>query len=99
MAQGHLLPMVDIGRLLAQRDVIVTIVTTPHNATRVQKSIARAIKSGHPIRLLQLWFSATKSDLRMGSRMQTCCIRWRTYADSSLQQTRWKNQWRSCLRI
>ncbi|KAE8668404.1 UDP-glycosyltransferase 73C4 [Hibiscus syriacus] len=56
MAQGHLLPMVDIGRLLAQRDVIVTIVTTPHNAARVQKSIARAIELGHPIRLVQLRF-------------------------------------------
>ncbi|KAL4352726.1 hypothetical protein GQ457_06G009270 [Hibiscus cannabinus] len=56
MAQGHLLPMVDIGRLLAQRGVIVTIVTTPHNAGRVQKSIARSIESGHPIRLVQLRF-------------------------------------------
>ncbi|KAK8561974.1 hypothetical protein V6N13_148890 [Hibiscus sabdariffa] len=56
MAQGHLLPMVDIGRLLAQRGVIVTIVTTPHNAGRVQKSIARSIESGHPIRLVQLQF-------------------------------------------
>ncbi|KAL4353327.1 hypothetical protein GQ457_06G009230 [Hibiscus cannabinus] len=56
MAQGHLLPMVDIGRLLAQRGVIVTIVTTPHNAGRVQKSIGQSIKSGHPIRLVQLRF-------------------------------------------
>ncbi|XP_022766123.1 UDP-glycosyltransferase 73C6-like [Durio zibethinus] len=56
MAQGHLIPMVDIGRLLAQRDVIVTIVTTPHNAGRVHKSVARAIESGHPIRLVQLRF-------------------------------------------
>ncbi|KAK8563509.1 hypothetical protein V6N13_006287 [Hibiscus sabdariffa] len=56
MAQGHLLPMVDIGRLLAQRGVIVTIVTTPHNAGRVKKSIAQSIESGHPIRLVQLRF-------------------------------------------
>ncbi|KAK8563507.1 hypothetical protein V6N13_006289 [Hibiscus sabdariffa] len=56
MAQGHLLPTVDIGRLLAQRGVIVTIVTTPHNAGGVQKSIARSIESGHPICLVQLWF-------------------------------------------
>ncbi|KAK8561979.1 hypothetical protein V6N13_148884 [Hibiscus sabdariffa] len=55
-AQGHLLPMVDIGRLLAQRGVIVTIITTPHNAGRVQKSIARSIESGHPISLVQLRF-------------------------------------------
>ncbi|KAK8341446.1 hypothetical protein V6Z11_A08G170600 [Gossypium hirsutum] len=54
MAQGHLIPMVDIGRLLAQRNVIVTIVTTPHNASRVQNTIARAIESGLRIRLVQL---------------------------------------------
>ncbi|EOY08011.1 Don-glucosyltransferase 1, putative [Theobroma cacao] len=56
MAQGHLIPMVDIGRLLAQRNVIVTIVTTPHNAGRVHKSVANATESGHPIRLVQLQF-------------------------------------------
>ncbi|KAF2565755.1 hypothetical protein F2Q68_00024298 [Brassica cretica] len=34
MAQGHMIPMVDIARLLAQRGVIITIVTTPYNAGR-----------------------------------------------------------------
>ncbi|KAK4271304.1 hypothetical protein QN277_020015 [Acacia crassicarpa] len=33
MAQGHLLPMVDVGRLLVRRNnVKVTILTTPLNA-------------------------------------------------------------------
>ncbi|XP_039066101.1 UDP-glycosyltransferase 73C5-like [Hibiscus syriacus] len=56
MAQGHLLPMLDIGRLLAQRGMIVTMVTTPMNAGRIQKSIARAIELGQPIRLVQVSF-------------------------------------------
>ncbi|MBA0755741.1 hypothetical protein Gogos_022137 [Gossypium gossypioides] len=66
MAQGHLIPMVDIGRLLAQRDVTVTIVTTPYNAGRVQKSVARAIESGLPIRLLQLQFPGKEVGLPDG---------------------------------
>ncbi|KAK8563514.1 hypothetical protein V6N13_006284 [Hibiscus sabdariffa] len=66
MAQGHLLPMVDIGRLLAQRGVIVSIVTTPQNAGRVQKSITRSIESGHPIRLVQLRFPGKEVGLPEG---------------------------------
>ncbi|XP_039066120.1 UDP-glycosyltransferase 73C1-like [Hibiscus syriacus] len=66
MAQGHLLPMVDIGKLLAHRGVIVTIVTTPHNADRVQRSIARAIELGHPIRLVQLRFPGNEVGLPDG---------------------------------
>ncbi|XP_039055211.1 UDP-glycosyltransferase 73C5-like [Hibiscus syriacus] len=56
MAQGHLIPMVDIARLLAQRKVIVTVVTTPHNAGRVRKTIARAVELGYPIRLVEQVF-------------------------------------------
>ncbi|XWS43530.1 hypothetical protein CRYUN_Cryun16bG0111900 [Craigia yunnanensis] len=66
MAQGHLIPMVDIGRLLAQRDVIVTIVTTPHNAGRVQKSVTRAMESGHRIHLVQLQFPGKELGLPEG---------------------------------
>ncbi|GMI78602.1 don-glucosyltransferase 1, UDP-GLUCOSYL TRANSFERASE 73C5 [Hibiscus trionum] len=66
MAQGHLIPMVDIARLLAQRDVIVTIVTTPHNADRVRKTIDRAVELGHPIRLVQLRFPGEEFGLAEG---------------------------------
>ncbi|XP_039013469.1 UDP-glycosyltransferase 73C5-like [Hibiscus syriacus] len=66
MAQGHLIPMVDIGRLLAQRGVIVTIVTTPLNAGRVKKSISRSDKSGHLIRVSQLRFPGNEVGLSDG---------------------------------
>ncbi|PPR97228.1 hypothetical protein GOBAR_AA23442 [Gossypium barbadense] len=66
MAQGHLIPMVDIGRLLAQRNVIVTIVTTPHNASRVQNTIARAIESRLRIHLVQLQFPGKEEGLQDG---------------------------------
>ncbi|KAK9168537.1 hypothetical protein Syun_000677 [Stephania yunnanensis] len=54
MAPGHMIPMIDIAKLLARRGVIATIVTTPHNAIPHKATIHRAAASGLPIRLLQL---------------------------------------------
>ncbi|EXB75925.1 UDP-glycosyltransferase 73C1 [Morus notabilis] len=42
MAQGHMIPMVDTARLLAQRGVMISIVTTPQNASRFKPVLARA---------------------------------------------------------
>ncbi|GAY55402.1 hypothetical protein CUMW_164020 [Citrus unshiu] len=56
LAPGHLIPMFDIARLLAQHGAIVTIVTTPVNAARFKTVIARAIKSGLQIRLIEIQF-------------------------------------------
>ncbi|ESQ52303.1 hypothetical protein EUTSA_v10016560mg [Eutrema salsugineum] len=61
MAQGHMIPMVDIARLLAQRGVTITIVTTPHNADRFKNVLNRAIQSGLPINLLQVKFPSQES--------------------------------------
>ncbi|XP_010527932.1 PREDICTED: UDP-glycosyltransferase 73C5-like [Tarenaya hassleriana] len=66
MAQGHMIPMVDIARLLAQRGVIITIVTTPHNAARFKNVITRAIQSGLPINLVQLKFPYQEAGLPEG---------------------------------
>nr|A0A2R4LMF9.1 RecName: Full=UDP-glycosyltransferase 73C25 [Barbarea vulgaris]AVW82181.1 UDP-glucosyltransferase UGT73C25 [Barbarea vulgaris subsp. arcuata] len=54
MAQGHMIPMVDIARLLAQRGLTITIVTTPHNASRFKNVLNRAIESGLPINILHV---------------------------------------------
>ncbi|KAL5546018.1 hypothetical protein UlMin_005705 [Ulmus minor] len=54
MASGHLLPMADIARLLAEHGVIVTIVTTPLNAARIKPVIDRATQSGLHLQLIQL---------------------------------------------
>ena len=54
MAQGHMIPMVDIARLLAQRGVTITIVTTPHNAERFKNVFDRAIESGLPINVVHV---------------------------------------------
>ncbi|GJR19940.1 hypothetical protein Tco_0968467 [Tanacetum coccineum] len=54
MAQGHMIPMVDIARMLAYRGVNVTIVTTPLLASRFKSVIARANEAKLQIQLLEL---------------------------------------------
>ncbi|XP_058205165.1 UDP-glycosyltransferase 73C6-like [Rhododendron vialii] len=66
MAQGHMIPVIDIAKLLAQRGVTVTIVTTPHNANRFRAIVARAIESGLSIRFLELRFPCEEAGLPEG---------------------------------
>lgn len=44
MAQGHMIPMIDLARLLAQRGVLITIVSTPQNAARFKNIVSREIR-------------------------------------------------------
>ncbi|KAG6497390.1 hypothetical protein ZIOFF_045289 [Zingiber officinale] len=55
-AQGHMIPMVDFGCLLAARGALVTIVTTPVNTTRIKSFVDRANADGLVIRLAELQF-------------------------------------------
>ncbi|XP_028790001.1 UDP-glycosyltransferase 73C4-like [Neltuma alba] len=66
MAPGHLLPMVDMARLLARRHVKVTIVTTPLNAARVRANIDRDIQLGSPIQLQLIRFPNAGSGIPEG---------------------------------
>ena len=66
MCPGHLVSMVDMGRLLAQHSVTVTIFTTPLNAVRFKSIIDRDITSGIQIRLLQLRFPCIAAGLPEG---------------------------------
>ncbi|KAJ1376396.1 UDP-glycosyltransferase family, conserved site [Sesbania bispinosa] len=66
LAQGHMIPMIDIARILAERGVIVTLVSTPHNASRFEQTICRATKSGLPIQLLQIPFPFQQVGLPLG---------------------------------
>ncbi|CAN8254655.1 unnamed protein product [Cochlearia groenlandica] len=55
MAQGHLIPMVDISKILAKQGNIVTLVSTPQNASRFEETVARArSESGLEINVLIL---------------------------------------------
>ncbi|KZV15224.1 hypothetical protein F511_28573 [Dorcoceras hygrometricum] len=66
MAQGHMIPMVDIARLLAKRGATVTILTTPHNGKRFENVINRAIRSQLNIRVLHLKFPGVEAGLPEG---------------------------------
>ncbi|KAF5191233.1 Udp-glycosyltransferase 73d1 [Thalictrum thalictroides] len=66
MAQGHLIPMVDMARLISERGIMSTIVTTPLNACRFKTTIDRAVESGLPIRLLVLQLRCTEMGLPEG---------------------------------
>ncbi|KAK0585134.1 hypothetical protein LWI29_023846 [Acer saccharum] len=66
LAQGHLIPMVDIAKLLAQQGAIVTIFTTPVNAARFKNILMRAISSGLEIRVNELEFPTQKAGLPDG---------------------------------
>lgn len=63
LAQGHLIPMVDVARLLARRGLTVTIITTPLNASRFRSIIKRAASSGLQIHLLTVPFPSIESGL------------------------------------
>ncbi|KAK4432488.1 UDP-glycosyltransferase 73E1 [Sesamum alatum] len=66
MAQGHMIPMVDLARLLAERGLAITILTTPHNAARFQSVIGRAIGSGLNIHISHLKFPCSEVGLPDG---------------------------------
>ncbi|XP_059296556.1 UDP-glycosyltransferase 73C4-like [Lycium ferocissimum] len=66
MAQGHTIPMIDIARLLAQRGVKITILTTHLNSTRFNTVIARAIESGLKIQVAHLYFPSLEAGLPEG---------------------------------
>nr|QDH08898.1 UDP-glycosyltransferase 73E1-like isoform X1 [Cymbidium sinense] len=56
MEQGHMIPMIDLARLLATRDILVTFATTPVNLSRIQPIVDRAAASALPIRFVELHF-------------------------------------------
>ncbi|OVA19028.1 UDP-glucuronosyl/UDP-glucosyltransferase [Macleaya cordata] len=67
MAQGHMIPMVDIARLLAARGLKATIITTPLNATTISKTTDRDRSSGLNIDIQVIPFPAVEVGLPEGS--------------------------------
>ncbi|CAH1428058.1 unnamed protein product [Lactuca virosa] len=66
MAQGHMIPMVEIARMLAQRGVLVTIITNPFNANRFKSVNDRAIKANLKIQVLELKLPLAEVELPEG---------------------------------
>lgn len=55
-AQGHIIPMVDFGRVLAGRGMQVSLITTPFNLSRLQSTVDRIGKSGLSLDFISLKF-------------------------------------------
>lgn len=67
LSQGHMIPMMDIARILAQQQgVTVTVITTPQNASRFTSAFTRSNKSGSQIRLVELQFPYKEAGLPEG---------------------------------
>lgn len=54
MASGHMIPLMDTARMLAQRGMLITIVTTQHMASSFKPVLNRAMKSGLQIQVIAL---------------------------------------------
>jgi soyasapogenol B glucuronide galactosyltransferase len=66
LVPGHMIPLVDTGRLFAMHGVNVTIITTPANALLFQKAIDRDASSGHQIKTHILEFPSAQVGLPKG---------------------------------
>ncbi|KAK4776598.1 hypothetical protein SAY86_005286 [Trapa natans] len=66
LAQGHLIPMMDMARLIARRGPSVTVITTPLNAARSRSTVDRAARSGLRICLLEVPFPSSEAGLPLG---------------------------------
>ncbi|XP_008792121.2 UDP-glycosyltransferase 73C6-like [Phoenix dactylifera] len=66
MAQGHTIPMVDMARLLANRGIHVSVITTPLNAARIKTVIDRVKASQLPIQFVSLPFPCSAVGLPEG---------------------------------
>ncbi|XP_077251280.1 scopoletin glucosyltransferase-like [Tasmannia lanceolata] len=67
MAHGHMIPMIDMAILFAERGVKVSIITTSHHASFHQKTIDQIQKLGHQIQLKQLQVPYSELGLPQGS--------------------------------
>ncbi|KAJ4843809.1 hypothetical protein Tsubulata_009997 [Turnera subulata] len=63
MAPGHMIPLMDIGKLLAREGMMVSIVTTPINAKRFATIVAQAVESGLQMQFIELAFPSEEVGL------------------------------------
>nr|ALD84259.1 UDP-glucosyltransferase [Centella asiatica] len=66
MSQSHIIPLTDFGKLLAQRGVVVTMITTPLNAVRCKPIIDGAQNANLNIQLASLHFPTREVGLPEG---------------------------------
>ncbi|GJZ22329.1 UDP-glycosyltransferase 73E1-like protein [Tanacetum coccineum] len=90
MTPGHMIPMVDIARLLAQRGAIVSIIMTPINANRFKPVIARAVEDKLKIQILELQLPLSEVGLPEGYEnfdlIPSASLFWKLFAAAGLMK-------------
>lgn len=66
MASGHIIPMMDMAKLLAKRGVEVKIIVTHLDATRFASTVDRAVDSGLSVKFIKIRFPCEESGLPPG---------------------------------
>ncbi|XP_058070175.1 scopoletin glucosyltransferase-like [Magnolia sinica] len=66
LAPGHMIPMIDMAKLFAEREARVSIIATPSNASLFEKTIYRTRCSGHRIEIHCLEFPSSVAGLPDG---------------------------------
>ncbi|XP_058080914.1 scopoletin glucosyltransferase-like [Magnolia sinica] len=66
LAHGHMIPMMETARAFAERGVTVSVITTPANASYFQKTIDRAARTRHFIKLHFVHFPCSEAGLPDG---------------------------------
>ncbi|PIN21477.1 UDP-glucuronosyl and UDP-glucosyl transferase [Handroanthus impetiginosus] len=66
LAQGHMIPMIDMAKLLSKHGVVTSLVTTPNNTSRFSTTIHRAKAAGLQINLIEIPFPSKQVGLPIG---------------------------------
>ncbi|KAL1541339.1 UDP-glycosyltransferase 73C3-like [Salvia divinorum] len=66
LSQSHIIPLTDFGKLLAQRGLTVSIVTTPRNFIRYRAAISLAASTGLQFQIIPLEFPCEEAGLPPG---------------------------------
>ncbi|KAF7811008.1 scopoletin glucosyltransferase-like [Senna tora] len=66
LAQGHIIPMIDIAKLFASRGIKITIITTPLNLPHLTTSLETHKSHGHIITIKTIPFPSQEAGLPQG---------------------------------
>ncbi|XP_028781160.1 scopoletin glucosyltransferase-like [Neltuma alba] len=66
LAQGHMIPTIDMAKIFASRGIRATIIATPFNLPLISRSIQESVALGLPINLVPIKFSCQELGLPEG---------------------------------